>query len=171
MRLGFIKRFSVRTPTRLIFIFKSLARDCGVNISMPTIITRWFDSKYSLWVLEIGLPIALVLTLFVVWSADISIETQYAPTIINGLTTSVAVLIGFGATCSTVMWAYYPQKQAKALVFVFVYIVPIAFLLIAYVNLVFSSDFQRALRLVLSSFVFAFLILFAMVFSMIKEHW
>ena len=121
--------------------------------------------------LEIVMALSLVLTFLFVWTGDISIETQYLPTIINGLTTSVAVMIGFGATCLTMMRAYYPRKQTDAMACTFLLMMPIGLLSCAYIELVFLSDLKAALRLVMSSFISAVSVVFAVLYMMAKEHW
>lgn len=132
---------------------------------------RFFDSKYSVWLLEIVLIGAVVLALIFVWMLDVSIDIQYIPEIMSGLTSGTAILIGFAAACLTIMRKYYAKNVGKLLVFLTWLVGPIVFLFMAYIRLVLRTDFIAAIRLALSGFALSLIIFFVVLFSAVKEYW
>jgi hypothetical protein len=132
---------------------------------------RFFDSKYSVWLLEIVMIGVLVLVLIFVWMLDVSIDIQYIPEIMSGLTSGTAILIGFAAACLTIMRKYYAKNVGKLIVFLSYLVLPIVFLFLAYLRLVLRTDFIVAIRLAVSGFALSLIIFFMVLFSAIKEHW
>jgi hypothetical protein len=142
----------------------------GATSSLAAIM-KFIESKKFLWVLEIGTTVMVALFLIISWTVKISIDTQYVPTIINGLTTCVAVLIGFGATCLTMMRTYYPQKWEMTIIGITFLGFSTIILFIGYSELIFHSNFETSLRLLLTSFIFVASAVFGILFSLLKEHW
>jgi len=141
------------------------------RISLSTIMKRFLDSKYSLWLIEICILVVAALALISIWTIDVSIDIQYVPEIMSGLTSCTAILIGFTAACLTIMRKYYAKNVGQLFVLLFYLLVPVMCLFIAYLELVLSTDFIVAIRAALSGFAFSLIVVYVALFLAIKEYW
>jgi hypothetical protein len=100
----------------------------------------------------------------------ISLNLDYVPTVMNGIATSVSILVGFTATCIVIKGSYKCQKTTTQVWGLFFLVFPIILLFLGYANLLVNSEFEWSMRAVLLSFVFAIEMLFIVLLSMLKEH-
>jgi len=108
-----------------------------------------------------------------VWTTEMPIETHHIPTIVNGMTTCISLIVGFNLTALTILISklseYYPETT-KIVDSAFLLAVPIIMLLTAYFGLV-LSEYQLALKFAFSGLDVAFLILLpSLVFFGKKLH-
>jgi hypothetical protein len=99
--------------------------------------------------------VAIVLALPYLWLTDVKIGIQYIPSIVNGLTSTVAIIIGFSAACLAFQWKYFSKRIGILVIILFSIITPITFLYNAFVYLVFLNDFKVAIRLALTGYEFS----------------
>lgn len=141
------------------------------RISLSTIIKRVLDSKYSFWLIEIVMVGSLVYSLVSVWTTDVTVDIQYIPEIMSGLTSGTAILIGFTATCLTIMRKFYAKNVGKFLVLLTYLMFPAMLHFFAYGRLVFYSDFIEAIRAAISGFALSLILFLVIVFMAIRENW
>jgi len=94
--------------------------------------------RISHWFL-IGLTIS---TLIGVWVSSINLETQYIPTVINGIATSQSLILGFIATGIAII-ASRPlekQKSGRLILIIPLLLFPITLLVFTYVFLMAYED-------------------------------
>jgi hypothetical protein len=134
-------------------------------------VKTFFNSKTFLWLLEIILTAALVFALVAIWVPDISIDTQYVPTILSGLTSAMSLLIGFGIACLTVSKRYHSLEASELVILQVLLTISLIFIFGAYGSLIFKSDFALAVRLILSGFLLSIVTVSAVLFVGLKEVW
>lgn len=121
--------------------------------------------------MQIGLTIALVFALVAIWFGHVKIDSQYVPTIVNGLTSAVALLIGFGVACLTVIRRYHSLVVYELVILWIFVMVPLVLTFGAYGALIFKSDFEMAVRFIFSAFTFSILVVVSVLFLGVKEVW
>ncbi len=91
---------------------------------------------------------AIVISL-AIWIAKISVETQSIPTVLNGIVSSISLIVGFNATAIAItitspkIETY--QDKTRLAVVIFALLLPISEIFLAYVTL-FSAHYHVALR-------------------------
>lgn len=112
---------------------------------------------------DIGLAIIVVLSFILIWTTDISLETQFIPTIINGVSSSISLIVGFTATAIslTVSREEFKASQHKNRIIwtIILLILAILFLFFTYLELI-DAKYQSALRLAMSGLAISFCTLF-----------
>jgi len=119
----------------------------------------------------------IIYLLFIVWMwIEPSVETQFIPTIINGLASSTALTIVFTLT-SVTFWLSRSQSSRRLthesgrLVSTFAGLtLSIMFLLASYITLM-NSNYNVALKEAMSSFIIAFILLLDSSLFIISEWW
>ena len=79
---------------------------------------------------------------------DITLEPQYIPSILEGLTTSVSIMIGFTGTILAIMLQRKDLRLSRIYfhLVVTLLIISACLLVLTYVSLVGEANFQKALR-------------------------
>ena len=110
------------------------------------------------------IPVIIMFFTFSValWATEISIETHHIPTIINGITTSIALIVGFNLTALTILiskLSEYYSETTRTIDCAFLFGIPIVMVMSAYLALM-TVEYQLALKLAFTGLTTAFLILF-----------
>lgn len=109
--------------------------------------------------------------LFIVWFLEISIETQFIPTIINGMTSAVSLILAISSVSialtsrSAVESGDVSSSYSRN--FLTILMVPALTLLFAYVILL-EANYYLALKTAITSFVISLIILFLHI-TILKE--
>jgi len=105
----------------------------------------------------------LIVTLWftvMTWNANIAVEIQYIPTILNGLISATSITMGFSATAFVLMFSRKDLRplqngnHIKAVVTAMV--LPIVFTFLAYMELLRYANFNRAFKFAAIGLIVAF---------------
>lgn len=102
-----------------------------------------------------------VIAIITIWFSDITLESKYIPTILNGIVSSVSIIIGFTATAIAIMLRRTSFELPKELHLddaIMALLFPISLILATYYSLLVDNDFQSAIRLAITSLVISFCI-------------
>jgi len=91
----------------------------------------------------------------IVWSLDISLETQYIPTILNGVTTATSLFVGFTGTLIAMSAPKATRHKWRISLAIIVLTVPMVVLFNAYIQVV-MGHFQTSLKFALTGLIVSF---------------
>lgn len=98
----------------------------------------------------------------IVWFTDIPLNPQYIPTILNGLVSSISILIGFTATVIAILFRKEQSKSSRyeyEAMLMFLALGPVLLLTGMYFLLITEADLQFALKLAMINLLVAFFLL------------
>ena len=105
----------------------------------------------------------LILSLIPTWAMDISLESHFVPTIINGISSSISLIVGFTATAIAITVSrplFKHSQDTKRIIYTIIFLIPaIASLFLAY-NELMRAEFQLALKYGMTGLSISFVILF-----------
>ena len=141
-----------------------------MNINLPTTLRRFIDSKYSFWLTEIGLFAVLIFSLAAIILEPVSIDGQYIPTVMNGLASGTAILVGFGAASLAMLRERFTSKIDLLLIMLCL-ILPAFLLFLAYIQLIMYARYIEAIRIALAGLGFAVISVLAILLHALREYW
>ena len=128
-------------------------------------------SKFQLFIDIISLVLTIIFSIRI-GIMEISIEPQFIPTIINGLSSSVSLIVGFTVTAVIITISrqlFKPSQNKYRIVFTIVLLIqPIIILFFGYSHLM-KAKYQLALKYAMISLIFSFFILFDFVAFLCSE--
>jgi len=99
-------------------------------------------------IVDSSFTILAILFIIIDWTSEIKIEAQYIPTILNGITSSVALIVGFTVSSITLTITRKlprPIGATRLGITIFILLFSVLTVFIAY-SRVFLSDFHYALK-------------------------
>ena len=115
----------------------------------------------------------LILTLLFLGSirfTHISLETQFIPTIVNGITSSISIIVAFTLTAIAISISKsfkLAQKETHIFTILFTLTIPIATVLLAYLELM-QANFYLALRYAMAGLFISVCVLVVILVFMIE---
>lgn len=120
--------------------------------------------------LDIFLLVFAFFNILGILNGDIVLDTQFVPTTLNGVTSSVSLIIGFTATILAIAVSK-PQfrdvSRIKAIIILLLF--PIIFLMRAYVELLYYTNYELALKNAQIGLIVSFVILTDFLFFLIDR--
>lgn len=98
------------------------------------------------------------ITSLVIWNTNLLLETQFIPTVLNGVTTSISLIVGFTATTIAIMISkpFKPVENKYRIGFTTVMLAtPIFILFVTYFELM-NAEYQLALKYAMIGLIISF---------------
>lgn len=112
----------------------------------------------SLDVLVIILMTLLLMFCPIILLHEIALESEDIPTIMNGLVSSISIMIGFTATILTLKMRREDLKLTGWGIALFLFVVPMLLLFLTYILLIWEDNPQPALRCAMLDLIISFAI-------------
>jgi hypothetical protein len=127
------------------------------------------------WLQRLADVTITVLTIFLLiafWTTDVSIENQFIPTLVNGITSCISLIVGFTITAIAIAISQFkhPKDAGRIAITLILLMFPILSLFYAYGDLM-DREYFAALKFAMYALIIAAMTLYSfVVFLTLKLH-